>query len=168
MILDSTNSESSIILATNQSLPLDHQYFYFIVQPFNIIGPGYNSSALKVILKVPDTPDQKPYCGALTSTSQLHIRWDSVWISQGNVPIQRYEIFISDESHQSGAYFMILSSTAPNFNMFNFIYRDNITSRQAYLVKYRAVNSLGPGLFSPIATIYATDPPRAKESLVVE
>jgi hypothetical protein len=52
--------------------------------------------------------------------------------------------------------------------MFNFIYSENITSNKAYLVKYRAVNSVGPGLFSPIATIYAAAIPKAKESLAVE
>ena len=81
------------------------------------------------------------------------------------VPIQRYEIFMSDAG---ASYFMILNASAPSFNMFNFIYSENITSNKAYLVKYRAVNSLGSGLFSPIATIYAAALPKAKESIAVE
>jgi hypothetical protein len=54
VLLNSTKS-LSFILVTSFSLPLNQQ-FYFIVQPFNMIGPGYNSSALTVILKIPDTP----------------------------------------------------------------------------------------------------------------
>lgn len=69
---------------------------------------------------------------------------------------------------QGSDYFMILNATAPSFNMFNLIYSKNITSGQAYLVKYRAVNAVGPGLFSPILTINAAAPPKAKESVIVQ
>ena len=65
-------------------------------------------------------------------------------------------------------YFMILNATAPSFNMFNLIYSKNISHGQVYYVKYRAVNSVGPGPFSQVLSIYNFGVPKAKEALVVE
>ena len=66
VLLNSTKS-LSFILITSFPLPLN-QNFNFIVQPFNMIGAGSNSSALTVILKIPDTPYQTAYSGSLTNT----------------------------------------------------------------------------------------------------
>ena len=132
-----------------------------------MVGPGYNSS-IYVIFREPDPPYYAPYSGSLTNTSQLHILWDPLSSSsQGGNPVLSYEIFMANASLGS-EYYIILNATSPNFNMFNMIYSNNIISGQSYLLKYRAVNSFGPGLFSPIRTIYAAALPKAKEAVVVK
>ena len=69
---------------------------------------------------------------------------------------------------QGSDYFMILNATAPSFNMFNLIYSKNISYGQVYYVKYRAVNSVGPGPFSQVLSISSVGAPKAKKALVVE
>lgn len=110
------------------------------------------------LASVPDTPSTGPTSdNSVTNTKQIKVQYDEV-LGNGGSPILSYELQMG--SVRLGD-FETISGLDPHTLQLYFIVTKNIVKGNTYSFRYRAINAVGPGGWSPITEINAATIPMA-------
>ena len=144
--LDSThiisNVSASELQYTVNELEEDVVY-HFRVRVYTVLGPGLYSP--EIIVKTNQAiPSNSPTNLQLTvlSTTQIEVEWGSVPIIDQNGPIIGYLISASTSTAEQTFY----PTTQSNYIL------DSLQPYTEYSIKIRAINSVGPGPYTPSIT----------------
>ena len=133
--------------------------FMFKIESFNR-QTSFNSSvsALILLASVPGTPSTAPQVVKTeTNGNQVTVSYGSV-SDEGGSSIISYELQMGDGNKLNN--FETVSGVDPTSLSLSFTVTRNIIKGTYYAFRYRAVNSVGPGNWSPLARIQAgTEPP---------
>ena len=137
--------------------------FMFKIESYNI-QTSFNSSVSSLILlaSVPGTPSAAPQrVDEDTNGNQVTVSFQSVSDSGGSSIIS-YELQMGDGNMLN--YFQTVSGVDPTSLSLSFTVTRNIVKGTFYAFRYRAVNSVGPGDWSPLARVQAGTVPPAPSS----
>ena len=116
--------------------------------------PGGPSHSM-ILAGVPDAPSSPPARGPETSASVVQATFGAVTGTNG-AAIRSYEVQVDDGL--GGPFASIQGGLAPSLLLAAKL-NTGVVAGRYYRVRYRALNAIGPGPFSPTAYVLAAGPP---------
>lgn len=131
--------------------------FLFKIVAFNTQGNVASlPSSPMYLASVPDAPSNAPTSDPTVTTGYyIKIVYGSV-IANGGMPVLSYELqigslFLND--------FLSVVGADPYTLQLSFVVTTNIRKGEFYTFRYRAINQVGAGSWSPVATLQAATVP---------
>jgi hypothetical protein len=131
--------------------------FLFKIVAFNIQGSVTSlPSSPMYLASVPDAPSNAPTSDSSVTTGYYMKVVYSPVLGDGGMPVLSYELQIGSLSLND---FISVAGGDPYTLQLSFVVTTNITKGELYTFRYRAINQVGSGAWSPIAILQAATVP---------
>ena len=119
----------------------------------NVIGYAESKALHFILADQPAKPSPAPSAGPLTTTSQLHIVFESTEPDDGGSPVTTYELQMDDG--RLGEFSTVLVSTFET----ELVVSEGISEGYTYRVRYRVANVNGYSEFSDVSYLFPYSAP---------